>query len=334
MVSFSGSSLNDKKQRTTLGGYLFTVLTVLAAWAVAYLPAAAEPAPSPFPQFFTNAPDGARIAYYTRDKSAETVPLIVISGGPGSDHRYMHAGGAFERLALARRVVMYDQRATGSAAPAPETPTIDMWVSDIEAVRKHLGAERIDLLGHSFGGYLAMSYAVAHPERARSLILVDSSQPDLENNVQLMNELFPDRANAWRSLRASLDEPFRAEEIALFFSMEFADPGWLDRYVAHVTGLIYDVDTNEGLRADIARRDLDSQIEAIMAPTLVIHGRFDAILATSTSWSLHQRLENSRFEVFERSGHMPFIEEADPFAQRVADFLRDIDLREQVRTAR
>lgn len=302
------------------------VAVALSTMAIAEA-STAGPRPSPFPRLFATAPDGARIAYYpSRAKSG--VPLIVISGGPGSDHRYMHAGGAFERLAATRQVVMFDQRATGSSAAAPEKPTVDIWVSDIEAIRRALGAERVDLLGHSFGGYLAMSYAVAYPERARSLILADSSHPDRDASIPLIDQLYPDRAERWRSLRGSLGKQFRAEEIALFFSMEFVDPRWLDRYLAHVRGLVYDIRVNDALRADMAQRDLGTKVGSIQSPALLIHGRFDGILAPANSWSLKQLLPNSRIEFFERSGHMPFIEEAELFVGRVNAFLSERDRRQ------
>lgn len=274
------------------------------------------------PAFATSA-DGARIAYYAMPGAPDTVPLLVISGGPGSDHRYMHAGGAFERLSEQRRVVMFDQRATGRSDPAPENPRIDQWVADVEAIRRALGAGRIDLLGHSFGGYLAMSYAVAHPERARSLVLVDSAAPDPAQNVQLLGEVYPERIEGWSERRASLPDKFPAEAISLFFSMEFVDPAWTDRYLEHVRGLTYDISVNDALRADMEARSLGEHIREIDKPVLVLHGRFDGVLAPATSWAIHQALPRSRFQVLEKSGHMPFIEQPDAFVAAVSEFLRE-----------
>lgn len=272
---------------------------------------------------FAEGADGARIAWYERPGATTTVPLLVVSGGPGTDHRYLHAGGAFDRLAEHRRVIMFDQRATGRSSPAPEEPRIDDWVSDIEAIRRAVGADRMDLLGHSFGGYLALSYAAEHPERARRMVLVSPASPDPTKNVQLLEQVYPERAARWRDVRASLPDTFPAETIELFFSMEFADPSWIDAYTDHVRGLRYNAAVNNALRRDMARRDLGARVDHVRAPVLLLHGRFDAVLAPATSWALHQTLPDSRFRIIERSGHMPFIERPDDFLEAVVEFLQE-----------
>lgn len=280
---------------------------------------------APWRQAFATSVAGGRVAYYETPEAPDTVPLVVISGGPGSDHRYMHAGGAFDALARQRRVVMFDQRATGASSPAPAEPTIDQWLADIEAVREALGVETIDLLGHSFGGYLAMSYAVEHRERVRSLVLVDSAAPDPQENVQLLGDLYPERVAEWAEVRAGLSERFPAEAIALFFSMEFVDPAWLERYLEHVSGSTYDISVNNALRRDMERRALAERIDEITRPVLVLHGRFDAVLAPVTSWKIHRQLADSRFQVIEQSGHMPFVERPEEFVASVGAFLAQVE---------
>lgn len=265
--------------------------------------------------------DGARIVYYEAPGAPETTPLVVISGGPGSDHRYLLVGGAFDRLAAERRVVLFDQRGTGRSSPPPEAPSVDRWVEDVEAVRRALGAPRIDLLGHSFGGYLALGYAAAHPDRVGRIVLVGSAAPRPADNRSLLAEVYPDRAERWRSVRAALPATFPAPALALFFSMEFVDPAVAELYTRAVAGLTYDVSVNDALRADMAGRDLWPAVRALERPVLVLNGRHDAVLAPATSWALHQALPDSRFHAFERSGHMPFVEEPAAFAEVVAEFL-------------
>lgn len=279
----------------------------------------------PWTQRFAESTDGEAIAYYTVSGSPGTVPLLVISGGPGSDHRYMRAAGTFRELAASRRVIMYDQRATGDSAPAPENPTVELWVDDIEAIRRALGVNQLDLMGHSWGGYLAMTYAAKYPDRARGLILVDSAAPSLSDNIQLLSRVYPERSMKWQEVRGNLPSVFAAEEISIFFSMEFLDPSWYRRFLSHVNGLVYDISINNDLREDMSRQHLASRLGDIRQPTLVLHGRFDAVLATETSWNIHEALPNSTFHVFEHSGHMPFIEEREAFTVKVTDFLSSID---------
>ncbi|MER6095803.1 alpha/beta fold hydrolase [Streptomyces sp. NPDC001728] len=111
--------------------------------------------------------DGTELAYRV---SGEGEPLVCLAGGPPRDAD--HLGG----LSAHRTLVLLDALGTGaSAAPAdPGTYRDDRQAYDVEALRVHLGLERIDLLGHSAGGDLATLYAAAHPGRIRSLVLVAS----------------------------------------------------------------------------------------------------------------------------------------------------------------
>jgi pimeloyl-ACP methyl ester carboxylesterase len=104
--------------------------------------------------------------------------MIALHGGPGQSHHYMLdlerlAGGEFA-------VVTYDQRGVGGSTAPPADPTyyeLADYVEDLEAVRRAVGADQVHLLGHSWGGIVAMQYAMVYPEKVRSLILVGSGSP-------------------------------------------------------------------------------------------------------------------------------------------------------------
>lgn len=104
--------------------------------------------------------------------------LVLVHGGPGLSKEAM---APYEALATdGLRVVSYDQRGTGrSAAPEDGDYGLDAQVADLDAVRASTGAERIAVLGQSWGGLVAMAYAAAHPERVRALALVGSAPADL-----------------------------------------------------------------------------------------------------------------------------------------------------------
>ena len=115
--------------------------------------------------------DGTRLAY----TEVGTGPrLVCVPGGPGRASAYLEdLGGLTEH----RTLVLLDNRATGrSEVPAdPSSLRFDRLAEDVEALRTHLGEERIDLLGHSAGAIVAQAYAAAHPERLRSLLLLTPS---------------------------------------------------------------------------------------------------------------------------------------------------------------
>ncbi|MFI8913292.1 alpha/beta fold hydrolase [Streptomyces sp. NPDC053513] len=169
------------------------------------------------PTFTTQ--DGTELAYRVR---GEGEPLVCLAGGPMRDAGCL---GDLGGLAAHRALVLLDARGTGaSAEPAdPGTYRCDRQVDDVEALRVHLGLDRIDLLGHSDGGNLAVLYAAAHPERIRSLVLVTSAGRalDVETTDEEWDEaveVFADRAR-YPEARAALDSigpgtpPRRVREI-------------------------------------------------------------------------------------------------------------------------
>ncbi|MFC9843061.1 alpha/beta fold hydrolase [Streptomyces sp. NPDC060223] len=114
------------------------------------------------------APDGTELAYHVM---GEGEPLLCLPGGPMRASAYL---GDLGGLSQHRRLIVLDLRGTGaSGIPAdPATYRCDRQVADVEALRAHLGLERVDLLAHSAGGDLALLYAARHPGCVRTLTLV------------------------------------------------------------------------------------------------------------------------------------------------------------------
>lgn len=120
---------------------------------------------------------GVRLAVRTVGSGDDV--LVLVHGGPGLSKEAM---APYEQLASDDvRVVSYDQRGAGrSAVPADGEYGLDAQIADLEAVRASTGAERVAVLGQSWGGLVAMAYAAARPERVRALVLVGSAPADLQ----------------------------------------------------------------------------------------------------------------------------------------------------------
>ena len=263
--------------------------------------------------------------------------IVVLHGGPGVPHDYLLPH--LESLADHHQVIFYDQRATGrsSSDVDPATITMDTFIADLDALRVTYGLETMHLLGHSWGGLLAMQYAVRYPQHVESLILVDSAPASSKLDEQ---------AIAIRKERLS-DEDRRAMA-AIMQTEEFAagDPTAIMEYLritekvkfhepARMADLSMELDratirnlmlVSGAMNGYLADYDIHDQLDAITCPTLIIHGAFDPIPLESAE-RIHQRIEGSKLIVMEQCGHFPFIENRDGFLALVNRFLDAGDAR-------
>src|SRR5919197_2217733 len=103
------------------------------------------------------------------DRASGAAPLLALHGGPGSTHNYF---APLERLADERPVVLYDQLGCGRSEPSGDVDwSVAVFLEELDALRAHLGLERVHLLGTSWGGMLALEHALARKETLESLIL-------------------------------------------------------------------------------------------------------------------------------------------------------------------
>ena len=212
---------------------------------------------------------------------------------------------------------MYDQRGTGRS-PAANGAVIDLGaqVDDLEALRTTLKAERIDLLGHSWGGYLVMAYSARHPERINHLMIVDSAAPKWSDTLFLFDNVFPETTEQQRAAQ-SVDEGIR-----LYFTMLFYSTRNRDAFVARSGEFHYSREINQAMNEDLSRQDLNPDLPKFKFPTLVMTGRFDMNVAPLIAYRIHQAIPGSKFVVFEQSGHLPFFEEPDAFVRELNAFLK------------
>lgn len=113
---------------------------------------------------------GGRLWWTSTDPGSGATPLVVLHGGPGTPSYYLES---LDVLADERRVVRYDQLGCGRSDVPDDRSlwTTATFVEDLHRLTSHLGLESFHLLGHSWGGMLALSHAAAHPTRVASLTL-------------------------------------------------------------------------------------------------------------------------------------------------------------------
>ena len=267
--------------------------------------------------------EGARIYYHVLGSRGPH--LIVVNGGPGFDHNYLHASPVWNELAANRRVVFYDQRGNGrSSVDNGSAMDLAAQIADLDALRDSLAVDRLDLLGHSWGGYLAMAYAARHPGHITRLVIVDSAAPRWSDTLFLFDQVFPETTEAQRqtdSAQASGDQKAVDAYIRLYLSMLFYSPEKRDAFLANAAAYPFNKTVNAAVGRDLTNVDLNPELRRFTFPTVVMTGRFDMNVAPLTAYKIHQAIPGSSFVVFERSGHMPFYEEPQAFLRATNAFL-------------
>jgi proline iminopeptidase len=296
--------------------------TWLAGFLLAF--AIASPAATPENGQTFDGP-GGRI-YYEVTGVGSGAPLFVVNGGPGFDHTYLHAATAWDILAKNRRVIFYDQRGDGrsdSLKPGQSCTLADQ-IADLEALRAHLGFDKVDLLGHSWGGYLSMAYAARHPEHIAHLLVVDSAAPRWADTLFLFDQIFPEISER----RASYafgdemgDQTASDASIHDYLTMLFYSQEKRDAFVAQMAPGAYHKEVFQAVIRDLPRFDLNPELYKFKFPVLVMTGRYDINVAPLVAYRIHKAIPGSRFMVFERSGHIPFYEEPEAFVRATEEFL-------------
>ena len=268
---------------------------------------------------------GVTIWYEVRGAGTGT-PLIVANGGPGFDHAYLLCGDVWDTLAKGRKVVFYDQRGNGKSSELKEGQACGLaeQIDDLDALRAHLGFEKFDLLGHSWGGYLVMAYAARHPEHIAHLIIADSAAPKIQDTVFLFKNIYPETTAREDAIAFAVelgDEKAIAADLHDYMSMIFYSPEVRDAFLARSSSFVYRQKVNKAVWGDLQRFDLNPELAKFKFPTLVVTGRYDFNVAPAVAYAIHRAIPGSELAVFEDSGHLPFYEEPEAFVARLQAFL-------------
>jgi len=271
----------------------------------------------------------------------EGEPLLLIPGGPGSSHSYFWPH--FDRLSDSFKIIYFDAFGRGSSDRAydPHDYSFVHDVDEVEGLRIALGLGKINLYGQSYGGIVAQGYALKYPYSLNRLILANTlhsaemwQKGNNDNwNYEIQNQ-YPELWARLDSLRAngvvSCDSMYQAIEgelpVSLFYYYDPSNVN-INSYASlniniQVYAQIAGPDADFILGGDLASLDFRAQLSIVRIPTLILAGRFDRVAIPRYSIQYKRFMPQAQFVMFERSGHLPFIEEPQRHDAVLRDFLK------------
>jgi pimeloyl-ACP methyl ester carboxylesterase len=239
--------------------------------------------------------------------------LIAVHGGPGMSSDYLLSLEALAGRELA--VVTYDQRGCGRSGQPTGGYTLSEYVADLEAVRRAVGAGQVHLLGHSWGGVVALRYATVHPQRVRSLILLGSGPPS-GASVTAGQGAMGERIAALQ-LEGVIPQPIT--RMADILPAYFSDPGF--QPPAELENASYNDEVERRTWSALGDYDFTAEVGRLEHRVLLLWGRDDPFrpaLAPATQ----RALTSAQIEVVVLEGCGHFWHECpQPFFSHVRAFL-------------
>lgn len=256
----------------------------------------------------------------------EDAPVLIAHHGGGGIGSLEEPRATFGPLSDTFRVVVFDARGCGRSEGKPPFSHAQ-WAADVDGLREWIGVDQVVIAGGSYGGFIAMEYALAYPEHTRAMILRDTSadRSNLERAYenarnQTRVEINWDNFDRYWQGRITDDQDLkdRWAEIIPLYDFEY-DPV---KATARVEAGIYRHEAhNWCFLYNMPNYDLRAQLPSVRCPTLVTVGRTDWVTPVSSAETIASLIPDARLVVFEKSGHSPQIEEFDLFQQVMRDFL-------------
>ena len=270
----------------------------------------------------------------------EGYPLVLMHGGPGLDHTTL---SSLEPLADQFTLIFYDHRANGRSAGATESMTFENLTADADAIRESLGYEEWAVLGHSFGGQVALEYALRYGPRVSKLVLMDTSaDPGLSHASA--PEILRKRGystEAVQAVRRFFNGQLTPDEVrptvmkfmkAYFYRFRLWD--W-PRAMLNALHLKLRPETIVfGFSRLMKNWSMMNRLGEIDIPTLVIAGRFDFLFPPEHQAIMADRLPNARLEIIENAGHNPHVEQQKEVVAILRRFLAEPRRRRQPESRR
>ena len=283
----------------------------------------------------TLAVDDRHTLYYEQCGNPKGKPVVLLHGGPGGGcspkMRSFHDPAKY-------RIVLFDQRGAGRSTPHADLVDNSTWdlVADIETLRTHLGIDRWQVFGGSWGSTLALAYAQTHPRQVTELILRGIfmlRRWELEWFYQEgASRLFPE---AWQQYIAAIPEAERGDLIGAFHKRLTSDDEATRLAAARAWSVWEGATSFLHVDADFADSHADAQFALVFArienhyftnagffevddqllrdayrmvdiPGVIVHGRYDVVCPVQSAFDLHQVWPKAELVVTPASGHSAF----------------------------
>ncbi len=284
------------------------------------------------------------VIHFEQCGNPDGIPALFLHGGPGSRtrpaHRRFFDPGAY-------RIVLFDQRGCGQSRPlgSTEANTTGLLVDDIEALRRHLGIDRMLLFGGSWGSTLALAYAIAHPQRVAAMVLRGvflASRAEVDWYLESLRNFVPE---AWAALTGGEGPGLAARYHALVNRQDERDAlAAAERWIAYEDALMSLGETAAASAADptatlararvglhyfvhdffLAPGELVAGLPRVAeVPALIVQGRLDMVCPPRTAVELARLLPRGELRIVERGGHSALGPEMATALRRAADDLRE-----------
>lgn len=254
-------------------------------------------------------------------------PLVLMHGGPGLDYTTL---AALEPLGDQFTLIFYDHRANGQSTGAANSMTWENLTADADALRQSLGYDEWTVLGHSFGGQVALEYALRYPQQVSQLLLFDTCgdakwYEEIAPQVLRKRGYCAETADAARRFFNGDLRPDEVRPIAMkILRAYFYKIGLRDLPEALIAGSRMRMRPEAhvfGFGTLLKGWSVMNRLREIEAPTLVLGGRFDFLFPPEHQAILADRLPNSELEIIERAGHNAHAENADVVLDIIRRFI-------------
>jgi proline iminopeptidase len=253
-------------------------------------------------------------------------PVLIAHHGGGGIGSLGEPKATFGTLSDRFRVIVFDARGCGlSEGVGPYSH--EQWAADMDGLRQWAGVDKVVVAGGSYGGFIALEYAVRYPDHVSAILLRDTSADGSNLELAFENARNQDRVeidwdhfNRYWGGRVRSDAELKSlwAELIPLYDFEYDE----EKSTAAVEAGIYRHEAHNACFVEnFPTYDLKSDLPNIQVPTLVTVGRGDWVTPVSASETIALLIPDAQLEIFEKSGHSPQSEEPEKFQRVLREFL-------------